>query len=56
MDYRVAIYAAHANQVPLSAIGATILDVVKRTAPWLEPELLHAAHSLSDTRFELRAI
>ena len=55
VDYRTTIYAAIANQVPLSAIGPTIVDVVKRTAPWLEPEA-PTRGMLSEARFELRLI
>ena len=52
-NYRVTIYAAIANQVPLSAIGPTIVDVVKRTAPWLNPKA-PSPRMLSDARFEVR--
>jgi hypothetical protein len=54
-DYRVTIYAAIANQVPLSAIGPTIVDVVQRTASWLQPEA-PSKGMLSESRFELRLI
>ena len=54
-DYRVTIYSAIANQVPLSAIGPTIVDVVKRTAPWLEPQA-PTRGMLNEARFELRLI
>ena len=55
IDYRVTIYSAIANQVPLSAIGPTIVDIVKRTAPWLSPEA-PTRGMLTEARFELRLI
>ena len=55
IDYRVTIYSAISNQVPLSAIGPTIVDIVKRTAPWLEPEA-PSPRMLTEARFELRLI
>ena len=55
VDYRVSIYSAIANQVPLSAIGPTIVDIVRRTAPWLKPEA-PSPRMLTEARFELRLI
>ena len=54
-DYRIAIYSQHANGTPLSAIGQNIVDVVRRTAPWLEP-VEPSRRVLVDTRFEMRTI
>ena len=42
-------------QIPLSAIGPTIVDIVKRTASWLEPEAPTRV-MLLEARFELRLI
>ena len=54
-NYRVEIYSMLANQVPLSAIGTSIVSIVKRTAPWLEPEA-PTRGMLSEARFELRFV
>ena len=52
-SHREAIYSMFAKQVPLSAISGTIISLVKRTAPWLNPALISNA-SLTNQRFELR--
>ena len=41
-----------ASQVPLSAIGTTITDIVKKTAPWLEP-VAPTRSMLTEARFEV---
>ena len=54
-DYRTTIYGMIAAQVPLSAIGSTIIDVVTKTAPWLEPSA-PSRSMLTEARFELRFV
>ena len=54
-DHRVTIYSMIANGTPLSAIGHNICAVVRRTAPWLKPQV-PSARVLADCRFELRFI
>ena len=49
--HRVAIHALHALQVPSSAVGKSIVTVVKATAPWLSP-VEPTASSLRYLRFE----
>ena len=54
-EHRVTIYSMIANGTPLSAIGPNIVSVVRRTAPWLNPQQ-PSPRMLSDCRFELRMI
>ena len=54
-DHRVTIYSMIANGTPLSAIGPNIVNVVRRTAPWLDPQT-PSPRMLTECRFELRMI
>ena len=52
---RVIIYSMLAMMVPSAAVGAVIVAIVKRTAPWLNPVAPTAA-TVREMRFELRLV
>ena len=52
---RVIIYSLLAMMCPASAVGAVIVAVVKRTAPWLNPVAPTVA-AVREMRFELRLV
>ena len=54
-DYRVAAYEQFANGTPKAAIARNIVTVVKRAAPWLNPQEA-TAHQMGNMRFELRTV
>jgi hypothetical protein len=53
--HRVIIYSLLAMMVPPAAVGAVIVAVVKRAAPWLNPAAPTAA-TVREMRFELRIV
>ena len=53
--HRVIIYSLLSMMVPAAAVGAVIVAVVKRTAPWLNPVAPTAA-TVREMRFELRIV
>ena len=53
--YRLSIYAQYENGTPRSAIGDNIMAIVRRTAPWLNPQK-PSLRMLGDCRFEMRTI
>lgn len=52
---RVIVYALLAMMVPASAVGAAIVAIVKRTAPWLQPSA-PTCETVRRCRFELRFV
>ena len=52
---RIIIYAMLAQACPPAAVGAIIVSIVKRTAPWLDP-VAPTPRTIKDMRFELRLL